>query len=223
MPVDPNLLLAYLIAAWVLILTPGPDMFFILGQTLAGGKQQGWAATAGVMAGAAIHILAAVSGTAALVLAHPALFEALRIAGAAYLLWLGVQSLRAAWRPAPAVAGDTAAPAPRLSARLAFRQGLLTNLLNPKVALFFLAFLPQFVDPGRAPVWVQMLLLGPLLPLMALGFFAVMIALAGSAARLLAAGKAGGGRLSRWMEGAAGLIFLGLGLRLLLGEGPRPR
>jgi threonine/homoserine/homoserine lactone efflux protein len=218
MPVDPNLLLAYLVAAWVLILTPGPDMLFILGQTLAGGKQRGWAATAGVMAGASIHVLGAVTGTAALVLAHPALFEALRMAGAAYLIWLGIQSLRAAWRPASA-SGGAAPAAQKLSARDAFRQGLVTNLLNPKVGLFFLAFLPQFVDPGRSPAWLQMLLLGPLLPLMALGFFAVLIATASSATRRISAG----GRAARWMEGAAGLIFVGLGLRLLLGEAPRLR
>uniref|UniRef100_UPI001F01B894 LysE family translocator n=1 Tax=Falsiroseomonas oryziterrae TaxID=2911368 RepID=UPI001F01B894 len=98
MPLDPQLFLAFLVAAWVLILTPGPDMLFALGQTLAGGARRGWAATFGIMTGAAIHIALAASGVAALIAASPALFDALRIAGALYLLWLAQGALRAAWR-----------------------------------------------------------------------------------------------------------------------------
>ena len=89
---------------------------------------------------------------------------------------------------------------------------MLTNLLNPKVALFFLAFLPQFVAPGLAPAWLQMLLLGPLLPLLAVPLFAVLIAGAGRAVSRLNRSA----RATRWLNGLAGTIFLGLGLRLLL-------
>ena len=206
MPVDPHLFGAFMIAAWVLILSPGPDMLFILGQALAGGARRGWAATGGVFVGAMVHIALAASGAAALILASPALFDALRIAGAAYLAWLGVKAIRAAWR-------NDAGLRPAAAARAAFREGLATNLTNPKVILFFMAFLPQFIDPSRSPVWVQMLLLGPLVPLMALPVFALLIAGASGAAARLA-------RVGRWLDAAAGAIFLGLGARLLLGGRP---
>ena len=128
--------------------------------------------------------------------------------GAAYLIWLGVSALRAGLRP-----GGETAPLPDVGARqglgAAFRQGVVTNLLNPKVALFFLAFLPQFVAPDRAPAWLQMLLLGPLLPLFALPFFGALIAAAGRAASALAKAR-------RWLDAAAGAVFVGLGLRVLL-------
>jgi len=203
MPLDPHLFVAYLAAAWVLILIPGPDTMFVLGQTLAGGRRRGWMATAGIVSGAGMHILATVTGLAALLAAAPGVFEAVRLAGAAYLAWLGIGALRAAWRGEGGGAMRPAAPA-----RRAFLQGMLTNLLNPKVALFYLAFLPQFVAPDRAPAWVQMLLLGPLLPLMALPFFALVIETADRAASRLA--RAGSGAAGRWLNAAAGTIFLGL-------------
>ena len=205
MPLDPTLLLTYLAACVVLILTPGPDLMFILGQTLAGGARRGWAAALGICCGALGHILLAALGVAALVAAEPALFAALKLAGAAYLLWLGVGALRDAARGTPALR-------PAAPARHVVMQGALTNLLNPKVALFFLAFLPQFVAPDRAPPAVQMLLLGPLLPLLALPVFAVVIAGAGRAAERL--GRSA--RAGRWLNGIAGSIFLALGARLLL-------
>jgi threonine/homoserine/homoserine lactone efflux protein len=206
MPLDPQLFVAFLVAAWVLILTPGPDMLFVIGQTLAGGARRGWAALLGIGAGALVHIVLAVSGVAALLAASPALFDALRLAGALYLLWLAQGALRAAWR-------GGARLEPSRPARAAFRDGFVTNLTNPKVILFFLAFLPQFVDPGRAPAWVQMALLGPLVPLMGVPAYGVLIAGADRAAARLA-------RFARWLDGLAGLLFLGLGLRLLVGGRP---
>lgn len=206
MPLDPQLFLAFLVAAWVLILTPGPDMLFVIGQTLAGGPRRGWAAMFGIVTGALVHIILAASGVAALIAASPMLFDALRLAGAAYLLWLAFGALRAA-------AQGGARLEPAAPARAAFRDGLLTNLTNPKVILFFLAFLPQFVDPARSPAWLQMLLLGPLVPIMALPAYGLLIAGAGRAAERLSA-------FSRWLDATAGLLFLGLGLRLLLGSRP---
>lgn len=208
MPVDPNLLTGYLLASLVLVVTPGPDMAFVLGQTLAGGARRGWAATAGVYAGVCVHIGLAAAGVAALVAAHPALFSALRIAGAAYLAWLGIQALRAAFRGGEGA--HAAAAAAGLGA--AFRQGFVTNLLNPKVGLFFLAFVPLFVDPARSPAWLQMLILGPMLPAIALPFYALLIPGAARIAGRLRASSAG-----RWLDGAAGALFLGLGIRLLAG------
>jgi threonine/homoserine/homoserine lactone efflux protein len=210
MPVDPNLLAGYLLACVVLVLTPGPDMAFVLAQTISGGARRGWAATIGVFTGATVHILAAAAGVAALVAANPALFTTLRVVGALYLLWLGVQAIRAAWRGSGGL-GYGGAPMPSLAA--AWRQGFLTNLLNPKVGLFFLAFVPLFVDPARSAPWVQMLILGPLLPVMSIPFFAVLIAGASRIATRLRASTAG-----RWLDGAAGALFLGLGVRLLAGS-----
>jgi RhtB (resistance to homoserine/threonine) family protein len=204
MPIDPHLFLAYCAACLVLVLTPGPDTAFVLGQSMAGGARRGWLAVAGICAGAMTHTLFAAIGVAALIAASPALFDALRYAGAGYLLWLGMQSLRAALRPRPAAAVP---PAPRPGHALL--QGMLTNLLNPKVALFFMSFLPQFVAPDRAPAWLQMMLLGLVPPLMALPVFGLVIAAAGRATRLAS------GRLRRWLEGTAGAIFCALGLRLL--------
>ncbi|WP_244458392.1 LysE family translocator [Roseomonas fluvialis] len=209
MPVDPSLLAGFLIACLVLVVTPGPDMAFVLGQTLSGGARRGWAATAGVYAGVGVHIVLAALGVAALVAANPALFTALRIAGALYLLWLGAQAIRAAWR---GPAADSAAEPAAISLSAAFRQGFVTNLLNPKVGLFFLAFVPLFVDPGRSPAWVQMLILGPLLPAIALPFYALLIPAAARIAGRLRASSAG-----RWLDGAAGTLFVGLGVRMLLG------
>lgn len=210
MPVDPNLLAGYLLASLILVVTPGPDMAFVLGQTLSGGARRGWAATAGVYAGVSVHIGLAAAGVAALVATNPALFTALRMAGAAYLVWLGAQALRAAFRGGGTT--DHGAPA-AADLATAFRQGFVTNLLNPKVGLFFLAFVPLFVDPARSAPWVQMLVLGPMLPLIALPFYAVLIA---AAARF--AGRMRSGAAGRWLDGAAGALFLGLGLRLLAGS-----
>ncbi|MBP0445563.1 LysE family translocator [Roseomonas sp. SSH11] len=211
MPIDPALLLACILASIVVALAPGPDMMFVLGQTLAGGARRGWAAALGIYCGAAVHILMAALGVAALLAAEPALFAALRLAGGAYLLWLGILSLRAAW-----AGGALGAPS-RVPVRRVMLQGALTNLTNPKVALFFLAFLPQFVStsPERAPEWLQMLLLGPVLPLVSVPIFAAIIAGAARAAGLMARS----GRAAQWLNGVAGAIFIGLGARLIISRG----
>lgn len=206
MPLDPQLVAAFFVAAWVLIITPGPDMLFVIGQSLAGGARRGWAAMFGIVTGAMVHITLAVSGVAALLAASPALFEALRIAGALYLLWLAQGALRAAFRSGGALA-------PARPARAAFRDGFVTNLTNPKVILFFMAFLPQFVDPARGPAWAQMAILGPLVPLMSLPAYGLLIHGADRAAARLS-------RFARWLDGLAGLLFLGLGVRLLVGGRP---
>ena len=208
MPVDPSLLAAYLVAVLVLIATPGPDMIFAVGQTLAGGPRRGWAATGGIMLGACCHVALAAAGVSAAIAASPWAFDALRFAGAAYLLWIGAQAIRGAIRGGSLLirSGD-----PRSGLGAAFRQGLLTNLTNPKVGLFFLAFLPQFIDPGRSPAWLQMLILGPLLPILALPAYWGLIAGAGRVAGALRSGRA-----ARWLDATAGVLFLGLGLRLLV-------
>lgn len=205
MPIEPAVLATYLVACAVMVVVPGPDTAFVLGQTLARGRRAGWVATCGIYAGASVHITLAALGVSTAVAASPVLFEAVRLVGATYLLWLGVLALCAAFRRDRSAL--TAAP----PARRAFVQGMLTNLLNPKVTMFFLAFLPQFVDPARGPVWLQMMLLGPLLPLLSVPFFAAVIV---GADRVAARVSAGPG--VRWLHGATGAIFVGLAARLAL-------
>jgi threonine/homoserine/homoserine lactone efflux protein len=141
----------FALTVFVLNATPGVDMAFTLVSTLRGGVRGGLAAAAGVSTGCVVHALAATFGLAALMVASSAAFNLVKWAGAAYLLWLAVGMLRTGLRAAPA---DAVAPAATGSAPQApwavFRQGFLTNVLNPKVALFFLALLPQFID-GDAP------------------------------------------------------------------------
>jgi threonine/homoserine/homoserine lactone efflux protein len=125
--------------------TPGVDLAFTLLSTLKGGVRAGLAAAAGIGAGCVIHTLAAAFGLAALLAASSAAFSVVKWAGAAYLLWLAIGMLRQGFARAPSEAGTAASAPPRTAAAL-FRQGFTTNVLNPKVALFFLALLPQFID-----------------------------------------------------------------------------
>jgi threonine/homoserine/homoserine lactone efflux protein len=147
MLLDPSLLLAYLAAATALTLSPGPDTMFVLASSASGGTRAGIAATLGIAAGCLAHATMAALGISALIAASPAAFDALRIAGALYLLWIGIDALRAfhegirGGRMLSAAAGETASWD-------AFRRGALTNILNPKVGIFYVAFLPQFTDPS---------------------------------------------------------------------------
>ncbi len=150
-PVDALTLAAFIPAGLALNLTPGADLMFVLAQGLRGGTRAGMAANFGIAAGCLVHVALAALGLAALLHAYPAAFEAVRWGGVGYLLWLAVKSWRA---PPPAEAEATPAPLHRI-----FRDALLVNILNPKVALFILAFLPQFVVPTR-PVLPQFAILG---------------------------------------------------------------
>ena len=198
-------LLVFAPAALALNLTPGNDMLFCLGQGMRAGPRAGIAASLGITAGVLIHTLAAGIGLAALLAAHPGAFEAIRWAGVAYLVHLAVQSFRG---PSPLLA----APAGRVggSAGKAFREAVLVSLLNPKVAVFVLAFLPQFVDPARGSTLVQFLILGAILNT---GGTIINIAVG------VFAGRLGGwlstrARLARGLQVASGAIFLGLAARI---------
>jgi threonine/homoserine/homoserine lactone efflux protein len=146
----------FALTVFVLNATPGVDMAFTLVATLRGGVRGGLAATLGVGAGCVVHVLAAAFGMAALMAASSTAFALVKWAGAAYLLWLAIGMFRAAGRPLAATRSPPAAPG---TARL-LRQGFLTNVLNPKVALFFLALLPQFIDAGAADKTAAFLFLG---------------------------------------------------------------
>ncbi|MFM7505368.1 MAG: LysE family translocator [Rubrivivax sp.] len=207
----PAELAVFATAVAVLNATPGVDFVLTVSRTLQGGVRAGWAAAAGITAGCVAHALAAAFGLAALLALHPQAFVAIQWVGAAYLAWLGLQMLRSAWR------GGVAAPVAAAAARSAwadFRTGLLTNVLNPKVALFFLAFLPPFVPDGSPSKTVSFLLLGAWFVLQGGLFMALLVLLA---ARLSRPGAPGPAR--RLLEAAGGLLFFALALRVLRERG----
>ena len=151
---EPHVLLTFLGAGLVLNLTPGADVAFTMTSGLKGGKRSGIAAAIGITTGSLVHTVLAAFGLAAVLISYPIAFDAIRYLGAAYLLYLAWQ----AWTQTGSQSKSEGAS----SMRQAIAQGFLTNILNPKVALFILAFLPQFTNPQNGPIWLQMLILGGL-------------------------------------------------------------
>jgi len=202
-------------AVAVLNATPGVDFLLTVTRTVQGGARAGLAAALGIGAGCVLHALAAAFGLAALLAVQPAAFIALQWAGAAWLAWLGLGLLRRAWRRAPeAAAAAGAARGPAQAFWAEFRAGLLTNVLNPKVALFFLAFLPQFVPAAAPSKTAAFLLLGAWFAVQGTLFLALLVLLASRLARWQAAAAA-----RRALGTLGGLLFIALALRLL---GARP-
>ena len=154
MPSLENYLL-FVAASVLLVLTPGPNLLYLISRTLCQGRMAGLVSLAGTTAGFVVHILAASLGLSAVFVAVPVAYDALRWAGAAYLVWLAWDSVRAG-------SGGLFAPRtlPAAAPAQLFRMGLLTSILNPKVALFYLALFPQFVDPARGSVFGQSIVLG---------------------------------------------------------------
>ncbi|MGJ5179057.1 LysE family translocator [Bradyrhizobium oligotrophicum] len=149
---DLHTLPLFLAAALVVALTPGPGIFYIVARTLAGGRAEGLASSVGLGLGGLVHVFAGAFGLSALVMASAQGFTVLKIAGAVYLIWLGVKTWREARVTEPAEVATT-------GSRRAFRDGIIVEALNPKTAAFFLAFIPQFVDPA-GHVAAQFILLG---------------------------------------------------------------
>lgn len=208
---DPTQLALFFAAAALLAVTPGPGIFYVAARTLSGGRAEGVASSLGTGVGGMAHVLAGCVGVSAIVLTSAELFAALKLLGAGYLVWLGVRTLRAARRDALA-ALEGGSPAPPVGARRAFREGVLVEALNPKTAAFFLAFVPQFVDPAAGGVALQFAVLGSVS--VALNTLAdVGVALAASGVRAGAAARPGLVRRLREASGAA-MIALGLGLAL---------
>ena len=149
---EPALIIGFVIAGLILNITPGADFLYIMSSGLSGGSRIGVAAALGVNLGVVVHILAAAAGLSALLFAHPAAYDLIRICGAAYLAWMAVQ----VWRRSSTVARARSCP----DVRQAARRGFFINVSNPKTALFIFAFIPQFTDPTIGPIWVQILILG---------------------------------------------------------------
>lgn len=201
----------FTLAVFLLNATPGVDMLYTVSRTLTGGWRAGIAASLGVCAGCIVHTLGAAFGLAALMAVSAWAFSLVKWAGAAYLVWLGIGMLREAWqRRDAAVHAAPAEPAPLWAV---FRQGLLTNVLNPKVALFFLAFLPQFIGPDAEHKTLAFLALGAWSIVQGLLFLLVLVAVTASLRRL-----GGSPRLARALNAAGGLLFLGLAARLAQAE-----
>ena len=211
---DLSHLLVFIAAGWLLNLTPGPDVLYIVSAALKNGVRAGMVAALGIVSGCFVHVLAAGLCVGALLATSATAFTALKWVGAAYLAWMGIKLLRAA-------GGAAAAPAVRQASAEAdlwriYRRGFLTNVLNPKVALFFLAFVPQFIRPDAPDKLSAFLLLGLLFNLNSLPINFAYAWLAGWTAQRADVVRRG----LRWMDRAAGLLFLGFGLRLALSDNP---
>lgn len=208
MPFDTATLVTYLAAATLLVVVPGPGTAWILGQSVAGGTRRGFVAALGLETATLLHALAASLGLSALLATSAVAYELVKYAGAAYLVWLGIK----AWREGDAGQLSLRQATGPWRARAVYLHSVVTGVLNPKVALFFLAFLPQFVHPERGLAWLQFLVLGALLSV--IGFtHSCMLALA---AGKISSGVGRSARLARWRQRALGTLFIGLGLRLAL-------
>jgi threonine/homoserine/homoserine lactone efflux protein len=207
----------FVVAALFVNVTPGPDMLFVAGTSASQGRRCGLLAALGVGLGCFVHIALAALGLSAILATSALAFAVLTWAGAAYLIGIGVSMLRrqrASAGPVLAAAAGVSGPfatVPRSAAK-AFWRGAMTNALNPKVALFFLAFLPQFIEPGSPDQARAFVLLGLFFTVGGVLVNATVALVAGALAQRLA----GGALRGRWLQRVAGVVFVGLGLRLAL-------
>ena len=195
----------FIAASIVLLVIPGPAVLFIVARSGSQGRRAGLVSVLGVHTASIVHVLAAVAGLSAVVVASSIAFTAVKVVGGFYLIVLGVKSLRSARRSA-----DVVAPTVRPEKRL-FAEAFLVSLLNPKVALFFLAFLPQFVQRGHGPIWTQTLVLGAIYILLGLCSDSVYATIGARLGTRLS-GRAAQLRATRYAEGG---ILVGLGVLTL--------
>ena len=201
----------FITAGLLLNLTPGPDMALIVARSGQYGVRAGVAAALGVAAGCLVHITAAALGLSAVLMTSATLFTLLKWIGGAYLVYLGLRMLWGSFQPQEPVAAAEGEGRTSLSA--IFTQGLLTNALNPKVAIFFLAFLPQFISADASSKVLTFVLLGLLFNVNSTVFNVLVAWLAGRVSASPAFG-----RVRAWIERAIGVIFVGLGARLAMAD-----
>lgn len=210
-------LLLFVFAGLLLNLTPGPDVLYIVTNSLRSGAKAGVVAALGINAGCFVHIVAAALGVSALLAASATAFTALKWAGAAYLLWIGVKLL---FSRAPQASEDLAQLArsqPALPLRSVFLGGFWTNVLNPKVAIFFLAFVPQFIPAGVEHKAAAFIALGSLFNLNS-----VFVNAGWALAAAWMAGRESVQRGMHWLDRVAGAMFVAFGLKLALSDNPNP-
>ena len=210
----------FLIAALLLNISPGPDLAYITAQTAIHGRKIGVFSSLGVCSGAFVHVVAAALGLSAILATSALAFSVVKWVGVAYLVWLGIGALRNSFAkrgPNDTASEISAAKRSRVRAMTAFqawRQGAMIDVLNPKVAIFFMAFLPQFVDPVVGDGAVQFLVLGTLVNVIGFCVETVVVLTIGFAATRLR----GNGSLGIWLQRSLGGIFIALGVRLALSE-----
>jgi len=201
----------FLLAAIIIAAVPGPGIFYVTARTLSGGRRAGIASTFGTASGGLVHVVAGGLGVSAIILTSAQLFTGLKLAGALYLIWLGIKTFREAGH------APVEQPCATGAAR-AFREGVVVEALNPKTAAFFLAFIPQFLDPAAAHPALQFMALG--LISVALNTFAdVVVVVAASAARAHLVSRP---HHVRRLRQGSGLFMAGLGLSLALARRPAP-
>ena len=203
---DVHRLVLFLAAALLLAITPGPGIFYVLARSLAGGKREGILSSLGTFVGGLFHVFAAALGLSAILAASAVAFHTVKYAGAAYLVWLGIRMIRT--RNAE-MAVDAAGPS-----KGAFRQGILTEVLNPKTALFFLSFIPQFVAPGHGHLFFQFALLGAISVGLNTAADLVVVGMASPLERKLKNSV----RFRRRQRTASGIGMIGLGASLALAD-----
>jgi threonine/homoserine/homoserine lactone efflux protein len=204
---DAHRFLLFLAAALLLAITPGPGIFYVLTRTLAGGRREGILSSLGTFAGGLFHVLAAALGISAILAASAVAFHTVKYAGALYLVWLGIRMIRS--RNAEMVVS-----ASQPAAAGAFRQGILTEVLNPKTALFFLSFVPQFIAPERGHVFLQFIVLGALSVLINTSADLLVVVLAAPLERKLKSSV----RFRRGQRVASGLGMITLGAYVALAD-----
>ena len=203
---DGQRLLLFFIAALVLAITPGPGIFYVLARTLAGGRREGLHSSLGTFLGGMFHVFAAAAGVSAVLATSALAFHSIKYCGAAYLVWLGIRMIRtrnmdSAGQDSPPRAG-------------AFRQGVLTEVLNPKTALFFLSFIPQFVAPAWGHVFLQFVLLGSCSVVLNTCADLVVVSFSAPLERKIRSSA----RFRRGQRVASGVGMIGLGTYLALSE-----
>ena len=201
--------LLFLLTASLIALSPGPGIFYVAARTLAGGRAEGLASSVGTGIGGLVHVLAGAVGVSALVMASAEAFTLLKIAGALYLIWLGLKTIREGGSVHPATVS-------RSGANRAFREGIVVEALNPKTAAFFLAFLPQFVDPATGPVWLQFMVLGTISVVLNTAADVGVVFIA-ARARTLATARPS---LLRRLRQGSGAAIAALGVALLFARRP---
>lgn len=221
-----DLLLTYCLLAGMLTITPGADTMLVLRNAMRGGRRDGWGTTFGITSGLFVHATASALGLSAILAESAAAFSTVKFAGALYLIWLGLQSWHSALRHDDAAAqrvetaGNVDAPRGQLPGGdpshaavplvRSLREGFLTNVLNPKVAVFYLAFLPQFIEPGD-PVLLKSILLAAIHNAMGLVWLGALTVVVARGRRRLETP-----RVRRWIARVSGALLIGFGVRLAL-------
>jgi threonine/homoserine/homoserine lactone efflux protein len=211
---DSHRFVLFLAAAIVLAVTPGPGIFYVLARTLAGGRREGFQSSIGTFFGGLFHVFAAALGVSAILAASALAFHTVKYAGAAYLVFLGIKMIRSRNAELPTTTSAPKGSASHPAAAAAFKQGVLTEALNPKTALFFLSFIPQFIAPERGHIFFQFAVLGILSVTLNTAADLAVVWLAAPLERKLKSSA----RFRSGQRTASGLGMIGLGAYLALSE-----